>query len=272
VTEEHSNNAPETPETPEARAEASAESTATSQRVPKLRRHGARYRARRRAADIMYEAENRDMDPVDIVEDRIKLAREDEHGVAPIADYTKVLVTGVAEELDTIDSTIERYLAEDWELYRIPAVDRAIMRVAVWELLYNSDEIDLATAVSEGVELASEYSTDAAAPYINAVLDDVAHSRSEDNPMNVEAEAEELAEADEPADADELDPIDSGFEETPEEPEEPAVSEEPREADSENSVAPEGSEEPGESEVPETPETPETPGTPQAGTESNSQQ
>src|SRR5699024_3975039 len=86
--------------------------------------------------------------------------REDEHGVAPIAEYTKVLVTGVAEELDTIDSTIERYLAEDWELYRIPAVDRAIMRVAVWELLYNSEEIDLATAVSEGVELASEYSTD----------------------------------------------------------------------------------------------------------------
>lgn len=263
MTEEHSNNAPETPETPEARAEASAESTATSQRVPKLRRHGARYRARRRAADIMYEAENRDMDPVAIVEDRIKLAREDEHGVAPIAEYTKVLVTGVAEELDTIDSTIERYLAEDWELYRIPAVDRAIMRVAVWELLYNSEEIDLATAVSEGVELASEYSTDAAAPYINAVLDDVAHSRSEDNPMNVEAEAEELAEADEPADADEFESADLDLEETPEE---------PREADSENSVAPEGSTEPDESEDPEVPEPLETPEEPQAGTEGNSQQ
>src|SRR5699024_500254 len=130
-----------------------------SPRVPKNRRHGARYRARRRAADIMYEAENRDVDPVAIVEDRVKLAREDEHGVAPVADYTKVIVAGVAEELDTIDATIERFLAQDWELFRIPAVDRAIMRVAVWELLYNSDEIDLATAVTEGVELASEYST-----------------------------------------------------------------------------------------------------------------
>ena len=171
---------------------AQAEGKATSNRVPKSRRHGARYRARRRAADIMYEAENRDVDPVAIVEDRIKLARENEHDVAPIAEYTKVLVTGVAEELDTIDTTIERFLSEDWELYRIPAVDRAIMRVAVWELLFNPEEIDLATAVTEGVELASEYSTDAAAPYINAVLDDVAHFRSEDNPMNADISAEDI--------------------------------------------------------------------------------
>ena len=176
-------------------SEAQHKATAESHRVPKNRRHGARYRARRRAADIMYEAENRDVDPVAIVEDRVKLAREDEHGVAPVADYTKVIVAGVAEELDTIDATIERFLAQDWELFRIPAVDRAIMRVAVWELLYNSDEIDLATAVTEGVELASEYSTDVAAPYINAVLDDVAHSRSADNPMNVEAADEEHEEA-----------------------------------------------------------------------------
>ena len=170
---------------------AQAEGKATSNRVPKSRRHGARYRARRRAADIMYEAENRDVDPVAIVEDRIKLARENEHDVAPIAEYTKVLVTGVAEQLDTIDTTIERFLSEDWELHRIPAVDRAIMRVAVWELLFNPEEIDLATAVTEGVELASEYSTDAAAPYINAVLDDVAHFRSEDNPMNADISAED---------------------------------------------------------------------------------
>ncbi|MGO1456664.1 MAG: transcription antitermination factor NusB [Corynebacterium casei] len=170
---------------------AQAEGKVTSNRVPKSRRHGARYRARRRAADIMYEAENRDVDPVAIVEDRIKLARENEHDVAPIAEYTKVLVTGVAEELDTIDTTIERFLSEDWELHRIPAVDRAIMRVAVWELLFNPEEIDLATAVTEGVELASEYSTDAAAPYINAVLDDVAHFRSEDNPMNADISAED---------------------------------------------------------------------------------
>ena len=60
-------------------SEAQHKATAESHRVPKNRRHGARYRARRRAADIMYEAENRDVDPVAIVEDRVKLAREDEH-------------------------------------------------------------------------------------------------------------------------------------------------------------------------------------------------
>lgn len=212
---------------------AQAEGKATSNRVPKSRRHGARYRARRRAADIMYEAENRDVDPVAIVEDRIKLARENEHDVAPIAEYTKVLVTGVAEELDTIDTTIERFLSEDWELYRIPAVDRAIMRVAVWELLFNPEEIDLATAVTEGVELASEYSTDAAAPYINAVLDDVAHFRSEDNPMNADIsveDSEDEAESDlEPTDAEAADVAEEAVAEAAPEAEKTEMSEKPGE-------------------------------------------
>lgn len=216
---------------------AQAEGKATSNRVPKSRRHGARYRARRRAADIMYEAENRDVDPVAIVEDRIKLARENEHNVAPIAEYTKVLVTGVAEELDTIDTTIERFLSEDWELYRIPAVDRAIMRVAVWELLFNPEEIDLATAVTEGVELASEYSTDAAAPYINAVLDDVAHFRSEDNPMNADISAEDIEDeaesdldsTDDSTDAEAADVAEEAVAETAPEAEKTEMSEKPGE-------------------------------------------
>ncbi|MDK4232257.1 transcription antitermination factor NusB [Corynebacterium accolens] len=154
------------------------------------KRHTARYRARRRAADILYEAENRDVDPVAIVEDRVALAREDRHAVAPIADYTKVIVQGVAEELDAIDDTISRYLSQNWELHRIPAVDRAILRLSVWELLFNPD-VPTATAVVEGVELASQYSHDQAAPYIHAVLDDVAQSRSELSPMNNGGDEEE---------------------------------------------------------------------------------
>ena len=164
------------------------------------KRHTARYRARRRAADILYEAENRDVDPVAIVEDRVALARVQSNGVAPIADYTKVIVTGAAEELDTIDETIARYLSEDWEFHRLPAVDRAIMRVSVWELLYNP-EIPTATAVVEGVEIASEYSTSQAAPYIHAVLDDVAQSRSADNPMSTGGQDAEDAEGAEDAGA-----------------------------------------------------------------------
>ena len=157
----------------------------TPKRDINYKRHTARYRARRRAADILYEAENRDIDPAAIVEDRIALAREDRNAVAPIAEYTKVIIKGAAEELDVIDETISRYLSEDWELHRIPAVDRAILRVSVWELLFNPD-IPTATAVVEGVEIASQYSNEQAAPYIHAVLDDVAQSRSAESPMSAE--------------------------------------------------------------------------------------
>ncbi|MDO5670335.1 MAG: transcription antitermination factor NusB [Corynebacterium sp.] len=145
------------------------------------RRHGARYRARRRAVDILFEAEARDIDPVAIVEDRVELSRLGE-AVAPIASYTRDIVAGAAEELDRIDETIERYLAEDWELNRLPAVDRAILRVGVWEILFN-DEVDGATSVVEGVELASQYGSDVAPPYIHAVLDDVVQQASELNPF-----------------------------------------------------------------------------------------
>lgn len=152
------------------------------------KRHTARYRARRRAADILFEAESRDIDPVAIVEDRVVLARDKESGVAPVAEYTQEIVRGAAVELDTIDAAIARFLSENWEFHRIPAVDRAIMRVATWELLFNP-EVPTATALVEAVELASEYSTDKAAPYIHAVLDDIAQSRSAANPMNVLGDA-----------------------------------------------------------------------------------
>lgn len=162
------------------------------------KRHTARYRARRRAADILFEAENRDIDPVAIVEDRIQLARDKESGVAPIAEYTAEIVRGAAEELDIIDENIARFLSEDWEFHRLPAVDRAIMRVAAWELLFNPD-VPTATAIVEGVELASEYSTDKAAPYVHAVLDDIAQSRSLSNPMNESGLGEDAELADAPA-------------------------------------------------------------------------
>lgn len=147
------------------------------------KRHTARYRARRRAADILFEAEARDVDPVAVVEDRIDLARDDSNGVAPVAAYTAEIVRGAAEELDAIDEAIARFLSDDWQFDRLPAVDRAILRVAAWELLFNPD-VPTATAVVEGVELASEYSTEQAAPYIHAVLDDIAQSRCENNPMS----------------------------------------------------------------------------------------
>ena len=207
----------------------------TAKRDINHKRHTARYRARRRAADILYEAENRDVDPVAIVEDRVALAREDRHAVAPIADYTKVIVQGVAEELDAIDDTISRYLSQNWELHRIPAVDRAILRLSVWELLFNPD-VPTATAVVEGVELASQYSHDQAAPYIHAVLDDVAQSRSELSPMNNVGQEEESDDADSEDSQEDSEPSAHADEpETPKTPEESGEASPSAETEEDNS-------------------------------------
>lgn len=207
----------------------------TAKRDINHKRHTARYRARRRAADILYEAENRDVDPVAIVEDRVALAREDRHAVAPIADYTKVIVQGVAEELDAIDDTISRYLSQNWELHRIPAVDRAILRLSVWELLFNPD-VPTATAVVEGVELASQYSHDQAAPYIHAVLDDVAQSRSELSPMNNGGDEEESDDADSEDSQEDSEPSAHADEpETPKTPEESGEASPSAETEEDNS-------------------------------------
>lgn len=141
-----------------------------TQKETNYKRRGARYRARRRAVDLLFEAEQRGVDPEELIEERLELARDMDSGVAPVAEYTEEIVRGVAAEIDGIDSTISSYLSPEWPLRRLPAVDRAILRVGTWELFHNPD-VPPRVAVVEGVELASEYSTDVAPPYINAVLD-----------------------------------------------------------------------------------------------------
>lgn len=160
------------------------------------RRHGSRYRARRRAVDIIFEAEARDIDPVSIVEERTELSSQRDSFVKPVADYTRELVAGTAERLDELDVAIARYLSESWELRRLPAVDRAILRVMAWEILYN-DEVDAPVSITDGVEIATQYSTDVASPYIHAVLDDIAQATAADNPMNLEPGLEVADDADE---------------------------------------------------------------------------
>ncbi|MEJ5919775.1 MULTISPECIES: transcription antitermination factor NusB [unclassified Corynebacterium] len=139
-------------------------------RETNYKRHGSRYRARRRAVDLLFEAEQRGVDINRLVDERLDMARDPESGVNPVPEYAETIARGVAAELVTIDETIASYLTDEWPLRRIPAVDRAILRVSTWELFFNS-EVPPRVAVVEGVELASEYSTDVAPPYINAVLD-----------------------------------------------------------------------------------------------------
>lgn len=149
--------------------------------MPDYKRHGARYRARRRAVDILFEAETRDLDPVGIVEDRAVLAKDPANAVAPIADYTRDIIAGAAEKLDEIDDSIERFLSENWELHRIPAVDRAILRVATWEILYN-DDVAPPISIANAMEMSTEYAGDNASPYIHAVLDDIIQANAADAP------------------------------------------------------------------------------------------
>lgn len=132
---------------------------------------GARHKARRRAVDLLFEAEARDIDPADLLSERVSLSVREE-SIAPINPYTRVLVEGVADDLDRVDGTIESYLSQDWTLPRLPAVDRAILRVAVWEL-FHANDVPPVVAVDEAVELAKELSTDDSPSFINGVLGQV---------------------------------------------------------------------------------------------------
>ncbi|RVW04053.1 transcription antitermination factor NusB [Rhodococcus xishaensis] len=131
---------------------------------------GARHKARKRAVDFLFEAEARDVDPVELAEERAELAGRDET-VAPVAHYTMTIVGGVAENLDRLDEVIASHL-EDWTLERLPAVDRAILRIAVWELFHATD-VPPVVAVDEAVELAKELSTDDSPGFVNGVLGQV---------------------------------------------------------------------------------------------------
>ncbi|MFI9632015.1 transcription antitermination factor NusB [Nocardia sp. NPDC051929] len=131
---------------------------------------GARHKARRRAVDLLFEAEARDVDAADLLDERAELAARDQ-SVAPVHAYTRTLVEGVADDLDRVDGTIESYL-QDWTLSRLPAVDRAILRIAVWELFHASD-VPPVVAVDEAVELAKELSTDDSPSFLNGVLGQV---------------------------------------------------------------------------------------------------
>ena len=99
--------------------------------------------------------------------ERIELADSDET-VQQVNPYTVTILEGVADNLDRIDSTIESYL-KDWTLERLPAVDRAILRVGVWEL-FHAPDVPPVVAVDQAVELARQLSTDESPSFVNGVL------------------------------------------------------------------------------------------------------
>ena len=122
----------------------------------------ARSKARKRAVDVLYEADVRGGDRLAVLRDRIETANP------PVPEHTIRLVEGVAEHAARIDALIEAH-ASNWSLDRLPDVDRAILRMAVFELLW-ADDVPDAVVIDEAVELAKTLSTDDSPGYVNGVL------------------------------------------------------------------------------------------------------
>ncbi len=132
------------------------------------RANSTRTKARRRAIDILYEAEARGVDPRDILADRIAL------GEPPVRPFTIALVTAVAEDIDAVDAALRDALGERWSLERMPAVDRAIARLAIHEL--RAGDVPVPVTVSVAVDLAGELSTEKSPGFLNALLDRAARA------------------------------------------------------------------------------------------------
>jgi len=122
----------------------------------------ARSKARKRALDVLYESELRGVALGATLPDRI--AAND----PPVNPYTVRLVEGVAERRQRIDELLEAH-SEGWTLARMPVIDRNLLRIATYEILY-VDEVPDAVAVSEAVHLASELSTDESSGFVNGLL------------------------------------------------------------------------------------------------------
>jgi N utilization substance protein B len=122
----------------------------------------ARSKARKRAVDVLFEADQRGRDPMTVLADRIKQADP------PVNEYTVTLVEGVLARRERIDELLSTY-AQGWTLERMPAVDRAVLRLGAWEILY-SDDVPDAVAVDEAVELSRSLSTDESPSFVNGLL------------------------------------------------------------------------------------------------------
>jgi transcription antitermination protein NusB len=123
----------------------------------------ARSKARKRAVDILYEADLRGRDRIELLRERVA-----DTTTPPVNDHAVRLVEGVAQNAARIDELIERH-AQGWSLARLPDVDRAILRMAVYELLWVDDVPD-AVVLDEAVSLAKALSTDDSPAYVNGVL------------------------------------------------------------------------------------------------------
>jgi N utilization substance protein B len=135
-------------------------------------RKGSRSKARKRALDILFESEARAENPLDVL--RRRIAGSD---APPVSDFAQTLVEGVVAHREHIDASLGE-MARGWSVERMAAVDRAILRIGAYEVLF-TDDVDDAVAIDEAILLARELSTDDSPRFVNGVLAGLASGRRE---------------------------------------------------------------------------------------------
>jgi N utilization substance protein B len=155
----------------------------------------ARSKARKRALDILFESELRGLPTLELLSERQST------GEVPVQPYAAELVRGVATHSERIDELISWNLV-DWTMERLPAVDRNILRIGVYELLW-ADGVPDGVAISESVALAQDLSTDNSPSFVNGVL---ARIKAEKPTLSLDPEASAFAAGDDDDDDDDRDP------------------------------------------------------------------
>lgn len=126
----------------------------------------ARSKARKQALDLLYEADIRSTNAAVILESRV--IDENDIDARPIRDFTRELIAGVTSNQRKIDELITTY-AQGWDMDRLAAVDRNILRLAIFEIVW-SDELADSIAIDEALTLAKDLSTDDSASFIHGLL------------------------------------------------------------------------------------------------------
>ena len=135
----------------------------------------ARSKARKQALDILYEADIRSTDPLQLLVSRRSLASQDD--VPQLREYTELLIEEISNHRRKIDELIVTY-SKGWDMDRLAAVDRNILRLGIYEILWSSD-VDDSVAISEALILAKNLSGDDSAAFIHGLLStiiDIQHS------------------------------------------------------------------------------------------------
>jgi N utilization substance protein B len=127
------------------------------------------------ALDAIFAADMRKQNPLALLEATAN-EQADRQNQAEIVGYAKQIVAGITELHADIDERISSF-SHKWSIDRMPAVDRAILRVAVWEILFN-DEVPDQVAISEAVELAKQYSTEESGLFVNGLLAAISSTRA----------------------------------------------------------------------------------------------